>query len=45
VVIADGKTKNIIEDETYAPGEPIVIDFERVIREANRQRAIDASKQ
>jgi hypothetical protein len=45
VVIADGKNKRIIEDETYAPGEPIVIDFERVISEATRQRGINATKQ
>lgn len=31
VLIIDGKTKNVLDDETYEPGEPIVLDIQRLI--------------
>lgn len=36
-VLADGSTGKIIDDETYAPGEPIVLDVQRIINAAGRQ--------
>jgi hypothetical protein len=32
VVLKDGKSGKIIDDETYKPGEAIVLDFQQIIR-------------
>jgi hypothetical protein len=37
VVIVNGDTKKILDDETYKPGEAIVIDFQNIINAANRK--------
>ena len=37
VLLVDGSTGTVIDDETYRPGEPLVLDFQRVINAA-RQR-------
>jgi hypothetical protein len=37
VLLVDGSTGSVIDDETYKPGEPLVLDFQRVINAA-RQR-------
>jgi hypothetical protein len=37
VMLVDGKSRTVIDDETYQPGEPIVIDFQRVINAATQQ--------
>lgn len=37
VLLIDGSNGSVIDDETYAPGEPLVLDFQRVINAA-RQR-------
>jgi hypothetical protein len=37
VMLVDGKSKTVIDDETYQPGEPIVIDFQRVINAATQR--------
>lgn len=34
VVLVDGKNGRVIDDETYAPGEPIVLDFQTILRNA-----------
>lgn len=36
VVLVDGKNGKIIDDETYAPGEPIVLDFQQILRSAGK---------
>ena len=33
-VLADGSTKSILDDETYQPGEPIVLDVQRIVNAA-----------
>lgn len=38
VVLLDGKSGKVIDDETYQPGEPIVLDFQSIIRNANAIR-------
>jgi hypothetical protein len=38
VVLIDGSNNNVLADETYEPGEPIVIDFRRVIKAANERQ-------
>lgn len=35
VVIVDGKTKTILDDETYKPGEAIVLDIHRLLQSAD----------
>jgi len=37
VMLVDGKTGKILDDETYAPGEPIVLDFQTILRNARQQ--------
>ena len=37
VLLVDGSNGTVIDDETYKPGEPLVLDFQRVINAA-RQR-------
>lgn len=37
VMLVDGKSKSVIDDETYQPGEPIVIDFQRVLNAAEQR--------
>ena len=34
VVLVDGKSGSVIDDETYQPGEPIVLDFQSIIKSA-----------
>lgn len=34
VVLVDGKSGKILDDETYQPGEPIVLDFQQILRNA-----------
>lgn len=34
VVLVDGANGKILDDETYKPDEPIVLDFQQVIRDA-----------
>jgi hypothetical protein len=38
VVLIDGSNNNVLADETYEPGEPIVIDFQRVIKAAEPRK-------
>lgn len=38
VVLVDGSSGTVIDDETYQPGEPIVLDFQRVINAAKRRQ-------
>lgn len=38
VLLVDGKRGEVIDDETYAPGEPIVLDFQQILRSANAKR-------
>lgn len=37
IMLVDGSTGEVIDDETYKPGEPIVLDFQRVINAARRR--------
>jgi len=37
VLLVDGSTRQVLDDETYRPGEPIVLDFQRVISAARQQ--------
>jgi hypothetical protein len=37
VILVDGESGKVLGDEVYAPDEPIVIDFRKVIREANKR--------
>lgn len=39
VVLLDGKSGRVIDDETYQPGEPIVLDFQAIIRSASAANA------
>lgn len=39
VVIVDGSNRKIIDDETYGPGEPIVLDLQRIIQGIKRAEA------
>lgn len=39
VVLLDGKSGRVIDDETYQPGEPIVLDFQSIIRSASAANA------
>jgi hypothetical protein len=38
VWIADGATKKVFDKETYAPGEPIVIDISRILRAVKNEQ-------
>lgn len=38
VWIADGATKKVYDKETYAPGEPIVIDISRILRAVKNEQ-------
>lgn len=35
VILVDGKTGKKIDDETYAPGKPIVLDVQRIVNSAS----------
>lgn len=37
VILVDGKTRQVIDDETYGPSEPIVLDLQRFINPASRK--------
>ena len=37
VMLVDGSTGTVIDDETYAPGEPLVLDFQRIINAAKQR--------
>lgn len=37
VVIVDGKTNTVIDDETYAHGEPIVVDFQKILNAVDKR--------
>lgn len=34
VILVDGKSGKILDDETYAPGDPIVLDVQRIVNSA-----------
>lgn len=37
VVLVDGSNGKVLDDETYAPGEAIVLDFQQILRNARTQ--------
>jgi hypothetical protein len=37
VMLVDGSTGTVIDDETYTPGEPLVLDFQRIINAAKQR--------
>lgn len=37
VILVDGSTGSVIDDETYQAGEPIVLDFQRIINAAKQR--------
>jgi hypothetical protein len=41
VMLVDGGSGQVLDDESYAPGEPIVLDFQNIIRSAKARAARD----
>jgi hypothetical protein len=37
VLLVDGSVRDVLDDETFPPGGPIIIDFQRVINAARQK--------